>query len=560
MILNNLTTRVHTYDVCIIGSGPVGMSLALEFESLGCDVILLESGGNRVDPERGEDSRAVIVDSRRHAQMKIAVCRALGGTSWTWGGRCVAFDQVDFAARAHVPHSGWPIGREDVEPWYAKASGYLGCGDAGFYLRPSHESDLGADVSIGFLERWSSEPRLALVHRGSIERSDRITLSLNSTVIDLDLGDNGRVVEGVVIAGPDGKSRIKARNVILAAGGVETTRLLLAVQQRWADHFGGIDGPLGRYYMGHISGKIASIVLNRPEAIADFDFELDATGTYIRRRFMLSEEALLAHGLLNTAFWPDNPPFHDPRHRSSVLSAVFLALAFPPTGRKILSEAIRLAHVGPKPHRFGDHIKNVVMGAPRGARDILDIVRDRFLSKPHKPGFLLRNSDGRYALHYHAEQEPNPDSRVVLTNELDRFGLPRVAIDLRFTDGDVNSVVGSHQVLDSALRANAVGRLEYWHPKDQLPSNVLAQASDGFHQVGITRMGRDRKNSVVDQNLKVHDVANLHVASSSVFPTTGQANSTYLATALAIRLAHHLKMNADSVNTDHGRTHEYAPC
>ena len=126
----------------------------------------------------------------------------------------------------------------------------------------------------------------------------------------------------------------------------------------------------------------------------------------------------------------------------------------------------------------------------------------------------------------------------------DRFGLPRVAIDLRFTEGDARSVVGSHQVLDAALRANAIGRLEYWYPQKQLRDRVLAQASDGFHQVGTTRMGQDPKDSVVDADLKIHDIANLHVASSSVFPTTGQANSTLLATALAIRLANHLNMRA----------------
>jgi choline dehydrogenase-like flavoprotein len=274
---------------------------------------------------------------------------------------------------------------------------------------------------------------------------------------------------------------------------------------------------------------------------------------------MVSAAAQQAHGLLNAAFWPDNPPFHDPRHNSSVLTAVFLALALPATGRRILAEAIRITHVGPKPHRFGAHITNVFLGAHRGVRDIVNILRGRFLARPRKPGFIVRNGDGRYALHYHSEQEPNPDSRVVLADETDRFGLPRVAIDLRFTERDVHSVIGSHQVLDSALRASATGRLEYWHREDLLPDHVLAQASDGFHQVGTTRMGQNRKNSVVDKNLKVHDVDNLYVASSSVFPTTGQANSTFLATALAIRLAHHLGAKTDSFKVSVERTQEYAP-
>jgi choline dehydrogenase-like flavoprotein len=559
MILEHLPTREYTCDVCVVGSGPVGLALALEFARLCRDVVVLESGRLSVDPELAEASRATIIDPQRHAKMEIAVCRALGGTSWTWGGRCVAFDQVDFAARAHVPHSGWPIGEDDVKPWYARASEYLLCGDDRFYSPPRHLRGLGADVSVAFLERWSTESRLALVHRKRIERSERITLCLNSTVVDLDFSDGGRVVERVVVAAPDGKSTVKARDVILAAGGVETTRLLLSVQRRWADHFGGTGGPLGRYYMGHISGKIASIVFDEPAAIADLDFELDTTGTYVRRRFMLSAAAQQANGLLNAAFFPDNPPFHDPRHHSSVLSAVFLALALPPIGRRLVAEAIRIAHVGPGPHHFGAHIRNVLLGAPRGARDILNIVRGRFLTRPRKPSFLVRNCDGRYALHYHAEQEPNPDSRVVLIDETDRFGLPRVAIDLRFTAGDARSVIGSHQVLDSALRSNAIGRLEYWHPQEQLPSCVLAQASDGLHQVGTTRMGRDPKDSVVDADLKVHDVANLHVASSSVFPTAGQANSTHLATALAIRLAHHLNMKAAGVKTRTGSTKDHAP-
>ena len=115
--------------------------------------------------------------------------------------------------------------------------------------------------------------------------------------------------------------------------------------------------------------------------------------------------------------------------------------------------------------------------------------------------------------------------------------MPRAIIDLRFTEQDVQSVIDSHAVLDEALRANGIGRLEYWYPAEQLRERVYAQATDGFHQVGTTRMGNDPAQSVVDAELKVHGVENLYVASSSVFPTTGQANSTLLAVAFAVRLA-----------------------
>src|ERR1035438_1269783 len=287
MILNRLVTRERPWDVCIVGSGPVGMALAFECESLGIEVLMLESGGSHAGLKTAEASRAKIMDAHRHAAMEIAVCRALGGTSWTWAGRCVPYDDIDFEPRSHVPGPGWPIGHDEVKPWYGKAAEYLLCGGDVFlstpeflhslgadvsaaseYLlcggdvflsTPEFLHSLGADVSAAFLERWASESRLALVHRARLERSTGITLCLNSTASGLDFAENGRTVVGVQVATPAGRLTAKARDIVVAAGGVESTRLLLAVQRHWPNHFGGADGALGRYYMGHISGKIASI-------------------------------------------------------------------------------------------------------------------------------------------------------------------------------------------------------------------------------------------------------------------------------------------------------------
>ncbi len=544
MLLDQLPDHDKTWDVCIVGTGPAGMSLAMELERLGREVLVLEAGGIEVDSVTAGDRRAEIVDSSRHAPMEIAVCRALGGTSWTWGGRCVAYDEVDFIARDFVPDSDWPIGHEEIRPWYKPACEYLLCGDDTFQKPLSRE--LSAGITAEFVERWATESRVILVHRERLQKSERINVCLNSTVVDLDLGENGRSVQGVAVATPRGKFTVKARRVILAIGGVETTRLLLAVQRRWPDHFAGAGGPLGRYYMGHISGKIASIALDDPASIADYDFVLDTNGAYYRRRFMLTTEAQLRNKLLNTAFWPDNSPFYDPAHGSGVLSAVFLALAIPPVGRRILSEGIRLAHTGPKPYPWGAHLWNAILGAPRAAADLYEILRGRYFRKPKKPGFLVHNKGGKYALHYHAEQIPNPDSRITLSDEVDRYSLPRAVIDLRFVDQDVQSVIDSHRVLDESLRANKIGRLEFWYPPERLHERVMEQAADGFHQVGTTRMGNNPAQSVVDPDLKVHGLDNLYVASSSVFPTTGQANSTLLAVALAIRLASHLTSTAET--------------
>src|SRR5277367_1559297 len=214
MLLDQLPGHDKTWDVLIVGTGPVGMSLAMELERLGREVLVLEAGGPEVDPRAAADRRAQIVDSRRHAPMEIAVCRALGGTSWTWGGRCVAYDDVDFMPRDFVPDSDWPIGHDEIRPWYKPACEYLLCGDDTFEKPLSRE--LSAGITAEFVERWATESRVVLVHRERLEKSERINLCLNSTVVDLDLGEDGCSVQGVVVVTPRGKVKVRARQVILA--------------------------------------------------------------------------------------------------------------------------------------------------------------------------------------------------------------------------------------------------------------------------------------------------------------------------------------------------------
>jgi hypothetical protein len=545
MIVNStdIASQDKTWDLCLVGTGPVGMAIALECERLGLEVLVLETGENGINPALAAASHAEIVDADRHAAMEIAVVRSLGGTSWTWGGRCVPYDDIDFAPRPFVADAEWPMSHDEIRPWYKPAAEYLLCGsDEAMY---PYKRKLTAGITIDAVERWARESRVILEHRAKLLASARIHISLNSTVTGLNMVADGETVESLVVQTPKGATTVKAKQFVLAMGGVETTRLLLNVQRNHPAAFGGVDGPLGRYYMGHISGKIASIIFDDPKGIEDLDFKLDPhlTGfaAFIRRRFMLTTEAQLEHRVLNTAFWPDNPAFYDPGHKSGVLSSVWLALVFPPSGRKLLSEAIRLAHIGPKPFPFAAHLRNAILGAPRGAKDIYGILRDRFIRKPKKPGFLVSNRGGKYALHYHAEQIPIAESRIQLSDETDQYGMVRARIDLKFTEQDVQSVLDSHDVLDKGLRANGMGRLEYFYTGEKLRAKVWEQAADGFHQVGTTRMGTEAASSVVDPNLKVHGLGNLYVASSSVFPTSGQANSTMLAVAFGVRLVHHLR-------------------
>lgn len=538
MVLEQLPAGESDYEICVVGSGPVGMALALELEQLGHDVLVLESGDRVLDDNIANASQAEIVDPRRHADMSLTVCRALGGTSWTWGGRCVTYNDVDFAQRNFVPESDWPLRHDAISPWYTLAAKYLLCGNDCFTM--PYKQSLSDGLTLDNVERWAINSRIIDVHRDALLRSERIRICLRSTVVGLTMSDNKRCVESLEVATPAGTRSVRTRNIILATGGVETNRFLLSVQQKYPAHFGGVDGPLGRYYMGHLSGKVASIQFDAPDAFADLDFKRDGSGAYYRRRLMLTNETQIENKLLNAVFWADNPPFYDPDHRSAVLSATFLALAFPPSGRRLLPEAIRLAHTGPRPYRIAAHLRNAVVGAPGGAVEMFRVLRDRFLTKPRKPGFVVPNKGGRYALHYHAEQAPRAESRIRLTAEKDAYGMPRASIDLRYLEQDVESVLASHRLLDEALRANKLGRLVFWQSPQATRDSVWESASDGFHQIGGVRMGTDPSTSVVDPDLKVHGLANLSVASSAVFPSGSQANSTLLAVAFAMRLAHRL--------------------
>jgi hypothetical protein len=538
MIIEQFPSRESLPPICIVGSGPVGMALALELERLGRDVLVIEAGDMRMDDRIAEASRAVIVDPKRHAEMSLAVCRVFGGTSWTWGGRCVPYDQIDFADRDFVSDASWPIEHDSIAPWYKEAAKYLLCGSDCFTI--PHKSS-NSEVSLDFVERWATTPRLMTVHREALIQSKRIQISLRSTVVGLRLSANQKSVEALDVATPAGLQTVQARHFIIAAGGVETTRLLLWFQRKYPSHFGGRhDGPLGRYYMGHLSGKVATIQFEAPNLIKDLDFFRDGSGAFCRRRFLLTPEAQIKNKLLNTAFWPDNPPFYEPGHHSFILSATFLALAFPPSGRRILPEAIRLAHTGPRPYRLSPHLRNVALGAPSGALEMVGVLRNRFLTKPKKPGFLVSNRGGRYALHYHAEQVPTPESRITLSSEKDAIGVPRASIDLRFTDQDIESVLDSHEVLDRALRTSRIGHLVYNDRREAVRDQVWETAADGYHQIGGVRMGNNPHSSVVDADLRVHGLPNLAIASSAVFPSSGQANSTLLAVAFAMRLAHRL--------------------
>jgi choline dehydrogenase-like flavoprotein len=526
--------------VLVVGAGPAGMVQALELRRHGIEVVMLAGGADGFDADFQSLADAEIADPGRHAPMQIAVRRALGGTSLLWGGRCVPFDDIDFAARPHVPGGGWPLSHNEIRPWYATGMRYLNAGVPEFSA-PLSEVAAMPECRIDELERWSEQRNLRQQHAAALEGDPGLKILLGAVATGIEIDPVTGQAEGVTVCPPSGeRMTLRARAVVLACGGLETTRLMLAARMSQPRLFGGAERPLGRGYMAHFEGRIADVVFSPSLPDNAFDFFIDGSGRYARRRITIDTETQQRCGLLNMCAWPDNPTLSDPAHKSAILSLAYLSLAAPVLGRFLEPEAIRRKHLEHGVNAFGQHFGNVVAGLPEAVIEATRFLYRRYGTTPRLPGFFIRNKARRYALFYHAEQAPNPASTVCLGEARDALGMPRLKIDLRYSDADAASVIASHAIIERNLREAGLGRLEYHVPPEERAARIWDQMTDGYHQIGTIRMAAEPSRGVVDADCRVHGTPNLFVASSAVFPTSGQANPTLLITALSARLAGHV--------------------
>ncbi|WP_051328700.1 FAD-dependent oxidoreductase [Geminicoccus roseus] len=526
------------HDVCIVGSGPVGLSLAMELARKGKRVLLLESGHRKPDEDIQALSDATIVDPAVHDDVLITVARRLGGTSNLWGARCQPYDPIDFVPRPQAGEVDWPIRREDLLSFYDRACHYANCGSPVFSRSLEGITCRDNRVDIRRVERFSNKPIFQLAHAAELDGNAQIDIRLNATVVDIAF--EGEEATKVTVCRPDGaRQAVPVRTVVLAMGGLESTRLMLSVQRREGHRFGGLDGPLGRNYMGHLIGEVADVTFANDEIDRAFDFHVDEHGSYSRHRMIPSDECQLNQGLLNVSFWPVVPPVDDPTHQSGILSLAALAMSIKPIGRLLVAEAIRRYHA-PENMKRSPHVVNVTKGLPSVLSYIPQFFYKRYFAEMRLPGFFLRNPGRRYGLSYHAEQSPHPDSRVTLGDEVDRLGLPRLVVDLRFRREDGEALFRAHQVIRDWLQKTGLGSLVYRQPENETVDAIMSIASHGTHQIGLARMGSDPRKAIVDADLRCFGTSNVYVAGSAVLPTSGQANPTLTAIALAVRLADHL--------------------
>lgn len=525
--------------ICVIGAGAAGIPLTLDLARRGHDVLLLEAGGmNRAGPAqalyRGEVDDGA--GGRRHLALDQARYRQLGGTTSLWGGRCIPYDPIDFEVRDWVPHSGWPFGAEELQPWYAPAHEWLQCGRPVYTVRETLGVDAGPMID-GFddgvidtstLERWSPPTRFGKVYRGALRETAGVRVLLGAVATDIITSEDGRHVRALTVrrANGSGGFEVRPRHLVLAGGGIESTRLLMCSRQGGRMGIGNDSGWLGRGYMSHIHDVIARVRFNaRAPVVAAY--EQDEAGVFVRRRLVISEQAQREHGLLNTYLLLDRPLLEDPGHGSALLSAAFLA--------KKLFQRRRDTDLGSGKYAlYWRHVRNVLAGSPKVVSMLPSVARGRFLQKRRVPSLIPDARDNRFHLFFQAEQVPHRDAGLRLMSQRDALGMQQVALEFRVQPQDIESAWRTHELLAAELERQDAGSLEFLpDAKNRL---MDAPAILGHH-IGTTRISADPKHGVIDANLRIHGISNLYVASSSSLPTSSHANPTLIVVALALRLA-----------------------
>jgi len=536
------------YDLCVIGSGPAGIILALEYCKLNPDkkAILVEFGRNGKNQKNSLDDSIEIENLINHHTPYECTNKGLGGSSATWGGRCVMYDEVDFIDRPIVNNGcTWDIDLfEDVNKYVGKTSDYFDCGEPVFDLNQSpeykskHIADnfVPGDVTDSVIERWSMPTRFGVKYKGQITNTKNLQLIQGYEARDFSDPDANGTVEKLLLRNIDDKSTIyiTASRFAIASGAQESTRLLLRNKNLFKK-LQDVPPSLGKYYQGHISGKIATVKFYGNKKNTEYGFIQDKDGIYLRRRFQFSKDYLVKNNLLNTAIWLDNPLYHNPKHKSGPMSFMYMAMITPILGKKLAPPAIAHSITKGKKEKLGAHVSNIVRGLPGSLLIPARIFYKRYMLTRKLPGIFLYSPENRYALHFHAEQIPIAGNSMTLGKDGETL-----VINYSLTKDDAQSVIAVHKKLDEWLRKCNCGELEYWYPEQELEDKIIGMSKDGLHQSGTTRIANSENDGVVDNNLTVFGTNNISVCSSSVFPTSGQANPTFYLGVFAVRLANFL--------------------
>jgi len=513
-------------DVCIVGAGAAGITLAQALEPSGAKICLLESGGLNIE----EDVQALYdVDNTGYPIREnfMSRVRYFGGSCNLWAGRSMRMSPIDFEVRDWVPNSGWPIDYTQIDPWYERAEQFL--------RLPPHKNfaDVGQLAGIGDQEKallgsadsepaiatWASKPmRFGKTFKRDLKRSKNIDVYLNANVTEIVPAENAATVTRLRVKTMDKRQMVvKARFFVLATGGLENARLLLASTARHNSGVGNDFDQVGRYFLDHprsIYGRVRvkesvrlPYLTGIPLTTGKIQFGVAASEKYQRENRLLNCYASLE---------PELSEFAQTQYGRSI---------------NVIKVLSRRGHAGSRFRLSDVDTTNV--------RDLIYYltpkeIMPQFLYKPYallKQAVRKRRSIQNLSVINYCEQVPDPESRVTLGSDTDALGMRKLQLHWRVGDEVRQSVARLHEVLARLVQVHGVGEL---HSDAAELRDV--RFSDASHHIGTTRMSNTPRSGVVDSDCRVHGVDNLFVCGSSVFPTGGYANPTLTIIALTLRL------------------------
>ncbi len=505
-----------TTDLCIIGAGAAGITLARELADAPFEITLLESGGFDLDPQTQALTDGKIVGMPYRALPSTRL-RCFGGTTQHWGGWCRAFDDIDFSEREWVPHSGWPITRADLVDYYVRAQEICQLGPFAYDPSDWDISDTPAlKLASGNVKsrviQFSPPTRFGLRYRDAILHAKNNKLYLYSNVVRIEPSKNGKQILRLDLKTLSGNTfSVRAKQYVLATGGIENPRMLLAANDVIRTGIGNDNDLVGRYFSDHMQLDTGGLFPLRSDISFDF-YELESReklhkpirsngrATPIMGYLTLTEDAqrsartLNYSGNLERSYWSDY---------------------FMHTAKLHKNAETRL-------QEFTDGLTTIWSNMQEAA----DIAfTDRSLS-------VTRNF---YKITTTQEQAPNPNSRVLLSSEMDSLGMPIVKLDWQLTDLDKHTIKTAMKLIASAVSKAGIARLHV--PLRLEVDDWPAYMGISAHHSGTTRMHANPKLGVVDANCQVHGISNLYVLGSSVFPTNSHGNPTLTIVALSLRLA-----------------------
>lgn len=505
-------------DVCIAGAGAAGVALALSLADRNHRVILLEAGGFDYD-EADQDAYVGEVVGRPYHEISTTRLRFLGGSTNHWGGMCSHLEPHDFEKRAWVPHSGWPIGFDDLKPWYVRAHPWLELGPFDYdrsSISPDGTPYLPFDESRLRHKMWHySRPptSFGIEHRGDMQRAASLDVLLHANLIDIEMAASGQEVAGYRVSTLEGKSAtVRARHFVLALGGLENPRLLMNATSVQSRGIGNDRDLVGRFFMEHLNADAGQVISNNDDWSPAYDSLFNKSRQY--RAFLMATQKMQAE-------------------QQILGSAIGLGPLFQARERSVAYDSLHRLKMAWLRRRFPDNISTHITNLITDASGLKEALEERF--------------DSTVYLYTEAEQAPNSSSRVVLGDDRDALGLRRLQLDWRLSEIDKRSIRDLAFLIGSEFGRLQKGRVGV--PRwllDEAPSDddpILG----GYHHMGTTRMADHPSIGVVDADCRVFSTSNLFIAGSSVFTTGGAANPTLTIVALALRLADHLDRLPDKI-------------